>query len=51
MGTCDLVLSSLAQQVMLEIDHPHCAKMIGVAVQQRPWLMVLEFLHCKKHLT
>lgn len=31
-------------EIMLKISHKNCVSMIGVAVQQRPWLMVLEFL-------
>eukprot|EP00730_Choanoeca_flexa_P016279 TRINITY_DN7660_c0_g1_i3.p1 TRINITY_DN7660_c0_g1~~TRINITY_DN7660_c0_g1_i3.p1 ORF type:complete len:781 (+),score=272.61 TRINITY_DN7660_c0_g1_i3:134-2476(+) len=31
-------------QVMLDMDHDNLVQMIGVAMQQRPWLMVLEFL-------
>jgi hypothetical protein len=28
----------------LQLDHPNLVKMYGVAVQQKPWLCVLEFL-------
>ena len=31
-------------EVMLKLDHPGLCEMIGVCVQQAPWLMVLEFL-------
>eukprot|EP00049_Salpingoeca_infusionum_P013401 m.250470 g.250470 ORF g.250470 m.250470 type:complete len:775 (+) comp15437_c0_seq1:47-2371(+) len=31
-------------EVMLDLQHENLVQMIGVAVQQRPWLMVLEFL-------
>ena len=34
-------------QMMLQISHENCVALIGVAVQQRPWLMVLEYLPCK----
>lgn len=27
---------------MLETDHPNLVNMVGVAVQQRPWLMALD---------
>lgn len=29
-------------EVMLETDHPNLVNMLGVAVQQRPWLMALD---------
>lgn len=31
-------------EVMLKMDHPSVIRMVGVCVQQAPWLMVLEFL-------
>eukprot|EP00050_Salpingoeca_kvevrii_P007735 m.298238 g.298238 ORF g.298238 m.298238 type:complete len:1104 (-) comp13814_c0_seq1:278-3589(-) len=31
-------------EIMLKIKHRNLVNLIGVAVQQRPWLMVLEFL-------
>lgn len=31
-------------EVMLELDHPNLVSLIGVCVQQAPWLIVLEFL-------
>ena len=31
-------------EVMLQLDHPALCSMVGVCVQQAPWLMVLEFL-------
>ena len=31
-------------EVMLDLDSENVVQLIGVAVQQRPWLMVLEFL-------
>lgn len=29
---------------MLQFDHPNLVNLVGVAVQQRPWLAVLEFM-------
>lgn len=29
---------------MIEFDHPNLVRLIGVAVQQRPWLCVLEYM-------
>ena len=29
---------------MLDFDHPNLVTLIGVAVQQRPWLCVLEYM-------
>eukprot|EP00730_Choanoeca_flexa_P005059 TRINITY_DN11867_c1_g1_i9.p1 TRINITY_DN11867_c1_g1~~TRINITY_DN11867_c1_g1_i9.p1 ORF type:complete len:890 (+),score=245.21 TRINITY_DN11867_c1_g1_i9:193-2862(+) len=31
-------------ETMLPLDHPNLVKMIGVAVQQKPWLCVLEYM-------
>lgn len=31
-------------EIMLKINHKNCVELIGVACQQRPWLMALEFL-------
>lgn len=31
-------------EIMLELDHANLVEMIGVCVQQAPWLIVLEFL-------
>ncbi|EDQ92328.1 uncharacterized protein MONBRDRAFT_13710, partial [Monosiga brevicollis MX1] len=31
-------------ETMLVLDHPNLVKMIGVAVQQKPWLCVLEYM-------
>lgn len=31
-------------EIMLKINHRNCVELIGVACQQRPWLMALEFL-------
>ncbi len=36
-------------QVMLKLSHKNLVNLIGVAVQQRPWLMVLEFLDCTSY--
>ncbi len=33
---------------MLEFDHPNLVRLVGVAVQQRPWLCVLEFMRFGK---
>ena len=36
-------------EIMLQLNHPQLVSLIGVAVQQRPWLMVLEYcpsMHC-----
>lgn len=30
-------------EMMLDMIHPNLAKLVGVAVQQRPWLTVIEF--------
>ena len=29
---------------MLQMQHPNVVRMIGVAIQQKPWLCVLEFM-------
>ena len=29
---------------MLALEHPNLVRMIGVAVQQRPWLVVIEYM-------
>lgn len=29
---------------MLQLQHPNVVRMIGVAIQQKPWLCVLEFM-------
>jgi hypothetical protein len=31
-------------EIMAEFDHPNLLRLIGVAVQQRPWLCVLEYM-------
>lgn len=31
-------------EIMIEFDHPNLVRLIGVAVQQRPWLCVLEYM-------
>ena len=31
-------------ELMLELDHQNLVRIIGVAVQQRPWLVVLEYM-------
>ena len=30
---------------MLQLQHPNVVRMIGVAIQQKPWLCVLEFMY------
>lgn len=30
--------------VMVELDHPHLVKMVGVSLRATPWLVVLEYL-------
>jgi hypothetical protein len=30
--------------VMLQLSHPNAVRMIGVSIQQKPWLCVLEFM-------
>jgi serine/threonine protein kinase len=32
-------------EMMVRFNHENCVRMIGVALQQRPWLMVIEFIH------
>lgn len=29
---------------MIDLNHPNIVQLVGVAVQQRPWLTVLEFI-------
>lgn len=31
-------------ETMLTFDHPNLVRLIGVAVQQRPWLTVIEYM-------
>lgn len=31
-------------ETMLELQHPNLVRLVGVAVQQRPWLTVLEYM-------
>jgi hypothetical protein len=31
-------------EFMLDLDHANLVRLIGVAVQQRPWLCVLEYM-------
>ncbi len=31
-------------ETMLEFDHPNLVRLVGVAVQQRPWLTVIEYM-------
>lgn len=33
-------------KAMLILEHDFLVTLVGVAVQQRPWLMVLEYLDC-----
>eukprot|EP00047_Mylnosiga_fluctuans_P003703 m.230445 g.230445 ORF g.230445 m.230445 type:complete len:781 (-) comp12066_c0_seq1:232-2574(-) len=32
-------------EVTLELQHPNVVRLIGVAIQQKPWLVVLEYMH------
>jgi hypothetical protein len=32
---------------MLDFDHPNLVRLVGVAVQQRPWLTVIEFMNVR----
>jgi len=34
---------------MVGLEHPNIVKIVGVAVQQRPWLTVLEFVDVSAH--
>ena len=31
-------------EIMLDLNHPNLLRLVGVAVQQRPWLSVLEYM-------
>ncbi len=35
-------------EIMLEFNHPNLVQLIGVAVQQRPWLSVLEYMKVRR---
>ena len=35
-------------ELMLELDHQNLVRLIGVAVQQRPWLCVLEYMRVSR---
>ena len=34
-------------EVMLDLSHDNLVRLIGVAVQQRPWLCVLEYMQVR----
>lgn len=41
----DKKLFIVEAEITLELQHPNIVRLIGVAIQQKPWLVVLEYMH------